>query len=74
MRVKKKMKNRKKINAEKIAFICYLVAAICFYISAIADFVGHGDSWAVNVCLGSAFLCLSTTHMHKDKGEKCKKD
>lgn len=62
--------NRKK---EKITFICYITASICFYISAIIGIISKTDgNWVVNLCLGSAFLCLSTTHLNKDKDDKDK--
>ncbi len=61
------MKNNSK-NKDKIAFICFLVASICFYISAVISIVGkNGSNGVVNICLGSAFLCLSTAHLNKDK-------
>lgn len=64
------MNNDKK---EKITFICYLIASICFYISAIIGIFSKTDSnWVVNLCLGSTFLCLSTTHLNKDKNDKDK--
>lgn len=57
-----------KNNKEKIAFICFLVASICFYIGAIIGIINkNGSNGAVNLCLGSAFLCLSTTHLNKNK-------
>lgn len=61
-------KNKK----EKITFICYLIASICFYISAIIGIFSKSSNWVVNLCLGSAFLCLSTTHLNKDKNDKNK--
>lgn len=65
------MKNENK--KEKIVFICFLVASICFYISAIINISSNdGSDWAVNLCLGSAFLCLSTTHLNKNKSNKNK--
>lgn len=60
-------------NKEKIAFICFLIASICFYVSAVIGMISKdGSNWIVNMCLGSAFLCLSTTHLHKDKNNKNK--
>lgn len=60
----KKMKNDK---SEKISFICFLIASICFYISGIMEIISKdGSNWIVDLCLGSAFLCLSTTHLNKD--------
>ncbi len=56
----------KKDKREKISFICFLTASICFYISAIFSFIsGTTDRGIVNLCLGSAFLCLSTTYWNK---------
>ena len=49
---------------KKISFVCCLVASVCFYISGIIGlFDKDGSNWVVNLCLGSAFLCLSTTHL-----------
>ncbi len=65
-----KMKNEQKDNKEKITFICFLAASICFYISAIFCFISETADTTrgiVNLCLGSAFLCLSSTHLNKDK-------
>ncbi len=59
------MKNDKR---EKISFVCFLIASICFYISAIFCFMSEttdNSKGVVNLCLGSAFLCLSTTHLNK---------
>lgn len=58
----------KKDKREKISSICFLVAAICYYISGIAGIFSKEDNnWVVNLCLGSAFLCLSTTNLNKNK-------
>lgn len=65
------MKNKQK---EKIAFVCFLVASICYYVSAIIGiFSKDTGNWVVSLCLGSAFLCLSTTHLNK-KEDKNKRD
>ncbi len=64
------MKNKQKDNKEKITFICFLVASICFYISAIFCFISEttdNSRGVINLCLGSAFLCLSTTHLNKNQ-------
>lgn len=56
------------IRRDKVSFICYLIASICFYISAIIGIVNKNESnWVVDLCLGSAFLGLSSTHKNKDK-------
>lgn len=63
------MKNDKR---EKISFLCLLTASICFYISAIFCFMSEtadSSTGVINLCLGSTFLCLSTTHINK-KGNK----
>lgn len=61
----------KNIDKEKVQFYSFLVASVCFYISAIAQMISKdGSNWVVNMCLGSAFLCLSTTHLNKDKSKK----
>ena len=57
------------MKQEKISFICYLIASICFYISAILDIINKEDNWVIGLCLGTAFLCLSSTHLSKDKGK-----
>lgn len=59
----------KKDKREKTAFICFLVAAICYYISAIIGIFSKDDNWVVNLCLGSVFLCISSTHLYKDKNK-----
>ena len=60
--MKKEQKNKK----VKTAFIC-------FYISAIIGIISKDDSnWVVNLCLGSCFLCLSTTHLNKDRDKNNK--
>ncbi len=58
----------KKDKREKISFICFLAASICYYISAIFCFISEtadNSRGVVNLCLGSAFLCLSTTPLNK---------
>ena len=58
-----------KMKKEKISFICYLIASICFYISAVLDIINKEDNWVIGLCLGTVFLCLSSTHLSKDKGK-----
>lgn len=58
----------KKDKREKITFVCLMVASICFYISAILGFINEttdNTTGIVNLCLGSSFLCLSTTYLNK---------
>lgn len=58
---------------EIICFICYLIASICFYVSGIIDIINkNGSNWVVNLCLGSAFLCLSSIHLNKNEDKKDK--
>ena len=62
----------KKDKREKICFRCFLAASICYYIISIVNFVDKNTTAAVIfLCLGSSFLCLSTTHLNnknnKDK-------
>lgn len=65
------MKN--KLREEKITRICYLLASVCFYLSAVLEFTGtDGGNGAVNLCLGSAFLCLSCMHLSKDRDKNGK--
>lgn len=62
----------KKDKREKVCFRCFLAASICYYIIAIVNFVDKNTTAGVIfVCLGSSFLCLSTTHLNKnDKNNK----
>ncbi len=55
--------NKKK--SDKVPFICFLAASICYYISGIIGIISKNDHWVINMCLGSAFLCLSTTYLNK---------
>ena len=65
------MKNEQKNNKEKINFILFLIASICFYIVAIINFIDNNISTAVTFfCVGSVFLCLSFTHLDKDKNNE----
>ncbi len=65
------MNNEQKDKKEKIDFICFLVASIIFYIVAIINFIDKNTSTGVVfLCLGSAFLCLSSTHRNNDKNNK----
>ena len=57
----------KKDKSEKISFICFFFFSICYYSSGIIGiFIKDESNWLVNLCLESAFLCLSTTHLNKD--------
>lgn len=61
----------KKEQRDKVAFICFLAASLCYFVSAIIGILTKDNSnWVVNLCLGSAFLCLSTTHLNKNDGQK----
>ena len=61
------MNNDKK---EKVSFIFFLIASICFYFVAVVNFMDDQTNTAVTYfCLGSAFLCLSTTHLNKTAKE-----
>lgn len=65
------MKKEQRNNKEKINFICFLIASIGFYIVSIINFIDKDTSTAVVfLCLGSSFLCLSSTHWNKDKNNK----
>lgn len=65
------MKNEQKNNNERITFICFIVASICFYVISIMNFIDNNTSTSVIfLCLGSSFLCLSSTHLNKDKNNK----
>lgn len=67
------MNNEQKDKQEKIDFICFLVASIIFYIVSIINFIDKNTSTGVVflcLCLGSACLCLSSTHRNNDKNNK----
>lgn len=69
------MEGKPEKNRNKTAFICSLAASICFYISAIIGIaVTDNSSWVVNLCLGSAFLCISTVYLNKYKTKDNDKD
>lgn len=56
-----------KRNNKKVSYVCLITASICFYILAIIKFMDENTSTAVIFfCLGSAFLCISSTYY---KGE-----
>lgn len=59
----------KKIS-DKITFIFFLAASICFYVCGIIGIFSKNSFWVVHLCLGSAFLCLSTTYLNKNKEGK----
>lgn len=62
----------KKEKREKICAIGFLVASICYYIISIVNFIDKDTTTAVIfLCLGSSFLCISTTHFGK-KGKNNK--
>lgn len=62
------MKN--KLHKEKMTGYCFLLISICYYLSAMMGFFGtDAGNEVVNLCLGSAFLCLSSAHLSKG-GEK----
>ena len=65
----------KKDKREKINFVCFLIASICYFIISIMNFIDKNNSTAVIfLCLGFSFLCLSFTHLNKDKKDERKKD
>ena len=65
------MNNEQKDKKEKIDFICFLVASMIFYIVSIINFIDKNTSTGVVLlCLGSACLCLSSTHRNNDKNNK----
>lgn len=61
-------------NREKIRCYCFIFASICLYISAIIGFSSKGsnDTAVTHLCLGSAFLCLSTVHNNKENKDNKK--
>lgn len=52
---------------DRLAFFGFLLASVCFYAAAVLAMCRKDGSWAVNFCLGSAFLCLSLTHWGRGK-------
>lgn len=57
----------KKDKREKISFICFLAVSICYYTVSIVNFIDKNNTTAlIFLCLGSSFLCLSTTHLNKN--------
>lgn len=64
------MKNNQQSKSERIAFICFMIAAICYYISAAISIAEKSDSAAMNICLGSAFLCISLSYIGKNKDKE----
>lgn len=61
-----------KKNSNKVAGICFLVASICYFICAIIGFFSEDSNGmaVTHLCLGSCFLCLSSSHFNKDKENK----
>lgn len=65
------MKN--KLREEKFNGICCLIASVSCYLSVIMGFTGaDGGNGVVNLCLGSAFLCISFIHLNRDKDKNGK--
>lgn len=61
----------KKEKKKKINLVCFLTASICYYIISIINFTDGDTGTAITfLCLGSAFLCLSSTNFSKDKNDK----
>ncbi len=59
---------KKQNNKSKVSFICFLIASVCSYINGIIGMINKdGSNCILNFCLGSSFLCLSTTYLNKDK-------
>lgn len=55
-----------KVKKERVCFLCFLVASICYYIASLINFTDKNTTLAIIfLCLGSSFLCLSTTHLNK---------
>lgn len=55
------------MNKNKLSAILYYVAALAFYIAAIMEFIDKDHMGALDLCLGSAMLCLGSVHMNKYK-------
>lgn len=56
------------MNNEKRISILYYIVSVIFYMVAIIRFTdGDSSSGPVWVCLGSAFLCLGSSHAERMK-------
>lgn len=57
------------MKREKTCAILYFISSFCFYISAIINFVGHGDAskGVVWLCLGTTMLCIGSMWLNKSK-------
>lgn len=63
----------KKDSSNKIVSTLNYFTAVCFYVVSIINFVNKDNSMGVfYLCLGSAFMCLGSVWLNKDK-EKSKK-
>lgn len=59
------------MKKEKLCYILYFVASVCFYAAAIIGFIGGEVTRSVlNLCLGSAMLCLGATQLNKSNKAK----
>lgn len=56
------------MKKDMISFICFLAASICYFIVSIVNFIVKNNITALAfLYLGFSFLCLSFTHLIKDK-------
>ena len=64
--IRKEEETMTKERKERICMICFLAASACWYFVSIVNLIEQDTTAAVlGLCLGSAFLCLSTAHMNK---------
>ena len=64
--IRKEEETMTKERKERICMTCFLAASACWYFVSIVNLIEQDTTAAVlGLCLGSAFLCLSTTHMNK---------
>ena len=63
------------VKKEKKYSILFFIASILFYIAAIISFTNGNNSMVVVwLCLGSAYLCLGSTHKKKEDNNANTKD
>lgn len=64
------MKKKNEISNKIVSTLNYFTA-VCFYIVSIIDFVNKNNNLGIiYLCLGSAFMCLGTIWLNKEKDKK----
>lgn len=62
------------MNKKAIPYI-FLFCSVCWYIAAILNFVNHNNSMGTTfLCLGSAWLCVSSLYINKNKSKEKEED